>query len=149
MMKRHIKYEALVKSIHDHIVEAFTIKTKIFKALGLKEEGGEKKAEVKIQAKMIKKLEAGGHRNLGKCSNLQNFQSITKAHPRAREIQDLLRQMRCKACKEDEEGTSWLEMYVLYKMTGGPECIPKGSNNALARPSMKMQVKDFQTYKIT
>ena len=47
-------------------------------------------------------------------------------------------------CREGDEGTTWLELYLLYRYCGGEDGIKLPGNSATRRASMRQQVSNFK-----
>eukprot|EP00973_Karenia_brevis_P083283 11548322-Karenia_brevis.AAC.1 len=76
--------------------------------------------------------------------DVRRFKHIAAAYWNAQQIQSFIGKMEYKPCKVDEEGTSWPELYTLFKMAGGGCMVENAEGSAEARPSMRVQIKRFQ-----
>ena len=61
------------------------------------------------------------------------------------DVQQFLKNMRFTATGDAaKEGTTWLEMYILYKMQGGRCCAQAPGPLAIAQPHMRQHVCEFK-----
>ena len=60
------------------------------------------------------------------------------------EVQKFLTKLELREAKEGEWGTTWLELYTLYKALGHPCAVPDPMRAALARPSLGRQLQTFK-----
>ena len=70
------------------------------------------------------------------------FKSTFKDDQEASGVQNLAN-TSFKSIEDAEQGDSWLELYTLYKLTGGQCMVDKPENLAAPRPAMRHQLKAF------
>ena len=75
---------------------------------------------------------------------ISNFSGTTAKFWNAPQIQDFLKQCRFTACKDGEDGISWLELYVLFRLCGGEDGIKQPERRSATHASMRAQVKTFK-----
>ncbi len=90
-----------------------------------------------MKAKEPSSGECKSPQKLGKMLSVTGFSHILNKAPKAKEVQDFLQQIVFQKCAPHEEGTTWLEMYILYKMREGGCIVEDPSNKASAKPSMR------------
>eukprot|EP00973_Karenia_brevis_P002446 329943-Karenia_brevis.AAC.1 len=72
------------------------------------------------------------------------FQEVVGAHAQAVHIQHFLHRIEFTRCRGSEEGTTWLELYIAYKLAGYACPLAYPHNKARARRTMRMQLKAFK-----
>ena len=70
-------------------------------------------------------------------SGVEIFQSTLNKYPNARQLQRFLGRCKFKRCENGDSGTTWFELYVLYKMFGGTDGNLRPARAAMKRPSME------------
>ena len=71
------------------------------------------------------------------------FSDSVKYKNKAKGVQDFLTKNKIKEVEEDRQGTSWLELYTLYKMDGGECMVDDTTDKGAPRPAMRTQIKAF------
>ena len=51
----------------------------------------------------------------------ENHESIVKKYPQAHQVQEFFKRCCFEPVVGESEGTSWMELYTLYRMCGGKE----------------------------
>ncbi len=62
----------------------------------------------------------------------------------AGDIAQFLRRLEFKEPQAGEVGTTWIELFVVFKAMGYADPIPKGANEAKAQPSLQNQLQCFK-----
>ena len=62
----------------------------------------------------------------------------------ARTVQSFLAKLEMRPCKPEQQGTTWLELYTLYKVKGNPCAIGDSDCKAEARPAVGKQILAFR-----
>ena len=113
-----------------------------FKKLG--EKSAPRQQAATLQAKMPSYAVNGPTRKVKNMISITKFKGICEKHPAAPQMQDFLSRVSFQGCEGKEEGTTWLELYVLYKLAGGLCPVRDPEGKASARPAMRVQLKMFQ-----
>ncbi len=150
-LKRHMAYAKMVENIHTDFIEAIIKKNELIEAKRKKlnpfpsKEPNQQNGNNKfVQAKEPSKDNAEHPQKLGSMLDVNMFANITKKYPRATQVQKFLQNISFQKVRPEEEGTTWLELYILYKMQGGECVISDPGNKAASRPSMRLQLKTFK-----
>ena len=121
-MQRHLDYTKLVKMVHDHMIQCYwahheLIEEKKRVSRGLFPE--RKEEHRKIQYKDPGNLTRREGRSIETMLDINSFQTLLKRSPVIEQVQRFLRSIKLEpnSCKEDI-GTSWIELYVMYKKSG-------------------------------
>ena len=145
------RMEDLTRNIHTYILEAVLIRDQILeqKAKEERDKGllaliGPKKqiTEEKLVSYTEEAVDEDGEtttfRNM---LNVQNFDVGTEA---AFQMQKFLTQLKVKKCQGEARGTTWLELYTLYKIGGNPCPVKDPIRKAQGRPVVRTQIAVFK-----
>ena len=77
--------------------------------------------------------------------DIESFQNLIHDNEKVRDIQKFLKHIKVrKNDMKEDAGTTWLEIYVIYKRCGYRCLLDDPTNKAMKRPDMKAQVKEFK-----
>ena len=77
-------------------------------------------------------------------ADLGCFSSTVTRFWNAAHIQKFLKQTRFKPCEPGHDGITWFEMYILYRLWGGPDGIKDTARTSKAPACMRSQVRNFK-----
>ena len=80
----------------------------------------------------------------GEMGAKEMFQSTLIKFPNAKQLQQLIQRCKFKRREEGDSGTTWLELYVLYKMCGGTDRDLKPKRAAMRKPSKEKYLRNFK-----
>eukprot|EP00973_Karenia_brevis_P016017 2189887-Karenia_brevis.AAC.1 len=83
--------------------------------------------------------------NLVRFSSMLGVANLSIRTEVARQVQRFFRQLQMRPCKPEQRGTTWLELYTLYKVRGFPCAIGDPESKAEARPVVRQQVTAFRS----
>ena len=167
LTKRHISYAGLVTWLHDTFLEAVVVKKekveqkeKVMNPFKHITKCKESKKRSYIEANPPSYGNSDQYGIIKDRARLRRFVSKKAFGPMmhiqaflgqhkgvgssALGVQNFLRRLEFKPCHGEEQGTSWLELYILYKMAGGSCVVSNPASKAQARPSMRVQLKEFK-----
>ena len=75
--------------------------------------------------------------------DIKRFATASKYTNKAEHVQNFLAATKFKVTANDEQGISWIELYTLYKLAGGPCMIDDPINKAAPKIMMRHQLKAF------
>ena len=76
--------------------------------------------------------------------DIKNFSELCSKHPGATSVYQFLQEMPFKRTQDPAQGTTWLELYIVYRMLGHPEPVSRDQNLAVAKPTMGAQLREFR-----
>ncbi len=76
-------------------------------------------------------------------TGISNFDKSLKFPSKAKAVQEFLANNKYKAIDSNTQGISWIELYTLYKLSGGPCMVDNPESKAQAKPMMRQQLKAF------
>ena len=84
-------------------------------------------------------------KRIGNMLEITSFQKSVQKNPRIKQVQQFLKMLRVEpnACRE-EIGSTWIELYIMFKKAGFECAVQEPSNEAARKPSMGMHIKEFQ-----
>ena len=77
-------------------------------------------------------------------ASVSMFQATLRKYPNAGQLQQFLQRCKFKKCEKGDGGTTWLELYILYKMCGGMDGVIRPARLAMKKPSMEEYLKTFK-----
>ncbi len=125
---RHIRYATFVKWLHDSFLKSIIKKSEKTEQIRKMKEPfeaatGKKKATREYKKATLPRYEDDkSGSKVGPMMPISGFSEFVAKHDSAQQVQKFLQRLEFKGCEEGEEGTSWLELYVLYKKSGG-KCV--------------------------
>ncbi len=151
-----MKYTSLLRDIHSHLVEGAKIakdineerKAEEEKKLGAKAKK-DKEGGIKYRRYEEKEAKEGDEKGWRKLRGMTQTQVRVSGIPKAEttvEVQKFLTKLELRETEEGEFGTTWLELYALYKALVHPCAVADPKRSAQARPSLG---KQLQTFKLT
>ncbi len=147
---RHFRYAKLVQELHTSFIEAIASRSEqvrkqkpSFTTAAQQPRAGAKREVEKVAVKIPSYEAEGTERFFREMLDIGNFIKTVEHKDRASEIQDFLKGTRVRQVRHQQEGTSWLELYTLYKLGGGSCVVADPECKAAPRPSMRMQLKAF------
>ncbi len=158
LTRRHTGYGYFIKDVHDHLIEAHKRMKYLVEAKDIKEGKVEavKDGNLNTTGKKDRKNficmtfpKFGDHGKqqycFGHMIDIENFQDLKIKRASAAQIQKFLQVCTFRPCGEGEEGNTWLELYVIYKLWGGKEGIEEPARKAMKKASMREQIHHFKT----
>ena len=147
LTKRHIGHTKFINKIHENFIEAVIKKNEkindIEKNKFLVDASTEKRQKILhfITLPFYGSIAQTWNNNM---IDIKNFKAINDKYDAAPDVQDFMQHIKFQKCVGEEQGTSWLELYILYKLSGGRCPVKDPSSKAMARPSMRAQTKSFK-----
>ncbi len=150
---RHKAYTILLKNIHDYIIEGKAIAKQIIQENERKQKllragatGKVKPPEILYkktdEKRYIRAKEQGRH--LIAMKQVEDEKGDEEGNRRRRWVQDFLRKIQLVKTQDEEHGTTWLELYALYKVLGYPCAKADPLEKAKARPSLRIHLSLFK-----
>ena len=148
LMKRHLEYTNLVKKVHDHMLKCHKAHKMLTKEKEAGRRGNLPKNENEpnmIAYRKPKSFASRAGRHVGDMLDIRSFRKILQQNPRTEQVQQFLKMITLESNERKEEiGTTWIELYVMYKKTGFECAVQEPANKADKKPSMGMQIKEFK-----
>ena len=147
--QRQQRYVKLTKEVHNHILEAF-YKKKYLESIEIKEPSHEQQqTNRKITCKYMKVGEVQyshetndpGNRIL---TNVGNMGETMTKYKNAYNVHKFLEKCPFNPTTNGEDGISWQEIFIVYKLCGGKDMLNKPCNGAKKRASIHKQLEAFK-----
>jgi ribonuclease HI len=145
--KRHIGYGKFLKKLHNSFIETIITKNEKIQAIEkLKHpiDAVTKKKMVVLNKAVIPQYGDIARTWNTSMINIKNFKGVLETHTKAEEIQKFIKGMTFQKCIAGEQGISWIELYILYKLQGGRCPVEELPNKAEKRPALRTQLKQFR-----
>ena len=146
-IKDYTKFMGLVAK---HIIEAYLIHRKL-----IEHEQNTKPKEPKhiyytsnpisTSSQGISNPSAAGFQKLDVTGDIHSFVKYHDKHKAGANICDFLKQLRCRSPGQANQATTWLELYILYRLYGYDKPVPDKGNKAAAKASTDQQLAQFAT----
>ena len=107
-------------------------------------QGKAKKDPERIKVEVLQHEADGEDRYFGKAVCITNFNASERDKAKAKEVQTFFENTKIRKLGKGQQGVTWLELYTLYKMSGGNCMREDPENEALAKPAMRVQLKTFK-----
>ena len=148
LTRRHRLFTSFLKQLHDHVIERRYLEEK--KEQEEKQSGKEgqwkdhEKKEHFVNFYMPSYLVGVKLQKFEVEGTLEHFRELGSKAGNAEQLLGFLNRCIIQECKEGEEGTTWIELYLLYRYCGGEDGIKLPNNSATKRASMRQQVYNFK-----
>jgi hypothetical protein len=150
-------YGLFIKDLHNHIIEATLLKQVMLKEKLSKEKKDkgtlpkmkEKTAKAKLMTDYAEEEnteETDMYRRLSGMIPADQLQAEKTKFPKLKEVQDFIGKIEVAENMMGKHGTTYLELYTLYKLIGNCCMVEQPVNNAKARTQMAKQLKQFQKH---
>jgi hypothetical protein len=143
--RRHKEYKQFVCRIHHHILEAYDIHRKLSEQEDAKIAAARERAYVVVSNSVNLTTRAEGARHLRFVALVRQFPKVTRIYPRAPDVQRFLQAAKFQTIGDGQRGTTWLELYLVYRLSGCRAPLPWATCRAAARPSAAQQLNAFKT----
>ena len=77
-------------------------------------------------------------------NHINQFSALCNQHPAATQVFKFLQEMPFQRANDPKQGTTWLELYIVYRLAGHAEPISRAGNVAATKPSMGSQLREFR-----
>ncbi len=143
---RHRWYARFVHKVHVHMVEAYKIDAalKESKSRDALVGKGKKRKRPGVLVEDLKYGDVEKARKFRKMAQITDFGDFVNKNQAARDVAQFLGDVVFEAVDSRDEGTSWLELYTVYRMKGGQKPVPDGTNRAARRATLGMQLRRFK-----
>ena len=149
--ERHKQYAELAHAIHVHIIEAHLIRSALVERAAARN-ATRRAAEAKVKryhyeptTTTVAYSTALPSAHFDLVGHISDYPKLCAKVVAAHDYQRFMERLTVLPIEERGVGTTWLELYVLYRMTGGQRPIPAPECKAKTGGSMAMQIRRFQT----
>ncbi len=142
--KRHDRYTAFMKQVAKHIIEAYLIHRKLLDKL----QDGAPSKQKKVDFQPLQRQSASNNCEAMCKFNLQGsiqrYKAFRSKHKCSDAVWDFLQGLDYVDADHQYHATTWLELYLIYRITNHPKPIPDNASKARSRATVLMQLSEFK-----
>jgi hypothetical protein len=142
--KRHKQYGAFMTKVAKHIIEAYLIhRTLVDKQQASKQSS---KATVKFQTVQVQSPANSSKeaRSFQLQGAIKGYKAYSNKHKSGNAIWGFVKDLRYREADNQYHATSWLELYLIYRVMGYPKPIADKLRKSRARATIHMQLNEFK-----
>ena len=138
---RHRKYTSFMKDVAKHIVEAYLI----HKELVARIDGQNRSTPPEIQYAPLTYYPCDQPATIKLQGNIHHYARFNKQYVHAANVVQFLKDLRAQPAKDQQEAITWIEMYIMYRLSGYAKPIADNPNKARSRATVSMQLNKFKS----
>ncbi len=149
MAFRIYEYTKFMKNVAMHIIEGYLIHRKLLEyEAGLIPKEPKHVAyqgnPISISSMGIHQPLANGFEKLDISGDINNFNKYASKHPAAHNCVEFLKHIKCKKPENGAHATTWIELYILYRIHGFGKPVQDKGSKAGTKASTAQQIAQFK-----
>ena len=142
--RRHKKYCDFMIKVAKHIIEGYLIHRKL---VDRQQASNQSKDTAVAYNAVLRQTPANSAKEVQKLQlqgGIQGYKSFSNKHKESVAIWDFVNGLKYRQVDCQAHATSWLELYIIYRVIGYPKPIPDRPSKARARATIQMQLTEFK-----
>jgi hypothetical protein len=141
---RHVKYTSFFHKVVKHIIEGYLIHRKLVEKESSKQANDNDNINYQpllVQSSANASKIVSDFRLQG---SIFNYKAFGNKHKQAQAVWDFIDELKYFDIDHQYHATSWLELYLIYRIKGFPKPIPDNMSKARARATIFSQLTEFK-----